>query len=140
MTEASRSTAWSSPEAPSQGEANPPLAAAVRELFSGLRAGAADVADLVAAEAHLALRLLIAMTVSAIGAMVLGVFGLAGLAAAAVAELIAQGISTSMAIAVIALLCIVGSVLFILQLRGLSRRVLFGYSREHLRGKLRELP
>ena len=135
MTEASRSTAWSSPEIPSQGEANPPLATAVRELFSGLRAGAADVADLVAAEAHLALRLVVAMTVSAIGAMVLGVFGLAGLAAAVASELIAQGISASMAIAVVGLLCLVGSLLLIFQLRGLSRRVLFGYSRDHLRGK-----
>ena len=107
----------------------------MRELFSGLRAGAADVADLVAAEAHLALRLLIAMTVSAIGAVVLGVFGLAGLAAAAAAELIAQGISASMAIAGVGLLCIVGSLLLIFQFRGLSRRVLFGYSRNHLRGR-----
>jgi hypothetical protein len=135
MTEASGSTGWSPPETPSQGEANPPLATAVRELFSGLRAGAADVADLVAAEAHLALRLLIAMTVSAIGAVVLGVFGLVGLVTAVAAELIARGISASMAIAVVALLCVVGSIVLIFQLWGLSRRVLFGYSRDHLRGK-----
>jgi hypothetical protein len=134
MTEASSSTASPSLQTSSRREADPPVATAVRELFSGLRAGAADVADLVAAEAHLALRLLVAMTVSAVGAVVLGVFGLAGLASAVAAELMARGISASVAIAAVALVCVAGSILLILYLRRLSRRVLFGHSRSHLRG------
>jgi hypothetical protein len=134
MTEAPRSTASPPPQTSSRREVDPPLATAVRELFSGLRAGAADVADLVAAEAHLALRLLVAMIVSAVGAVVLGVLGLAGLASAAAAELIERGISATIAIAIVALLCVVGSLLLVFKLRGLSRRVLFGHSRSHLRG------
>ncbi len=131
--EASRSTT-PPPQAASRSETAPPLTTAVRELLSGLRAGAADVADLVAAEAQVALQLLLAMTVSAVGAAILGAFGLAGLAAAAAAELIARGISASVAIGVVALMCVAGSILLVFKLRGLSRRVPFGHSRSHLRG------
>jgi hypothetical protein len=132
--EASRSTTSPPPQPASRSETAPPLVTALRELFSGLRAGAADVADLVAAEAQAALRLLVAMTVSAVGAAILGVLGLAGLAAAAAAELIARGISASVAIGGVALLCVAASILLIFRLRGLSRRVLFAHSRDHLRG------
>ncbi len=129
----------STTEAPlsDQQEAVVPLSAAVRELFSGLRAGAADVADLVAAEAHVALGLLTSMVVSAVGAAVLAVFGLAGLAAGLATLLIEQGTAPSTAILVVALLCVIGSVSLMLNLRILARRVLFARSRAHLRGEQR---
>ena len=135
MMEATGASAADTPMPSSPRNADVPLSAAVRELFSGLRAGAADVADLVAAEAHLALRLLVAMVLSAVGAAVLGVFGLAALVTVLTIELIARGVSVTMAIVTVALLCIVGSISLVVQLRVLARRVLFGHSRRHLRGE-----
>jgi hypothetical protein len=135
MTQAFRAAAAPSREPSARQEADLPLGTAVRDLFSGLRAGAADVADLVAAEAHVALRLLVAMVVSAVGAAVLAAFGLAGLTTAIAVELIARGMSASTAIAVVALLCMAGSLSLAFHLRGLSRRILFGHSRGHLRGE-----
>ena len=132
--DAFRPTAAETDPASTGGDATLPLATAVRELFSGLRAGAADVADLVAAEAHVAVRLLVAMVLAAVGAAILGVFGLAGLAGAGAAELIARGLSVSMAVAIVAVVCLLGSVALLLQLRALSRRVLFAKSRTQLRG------
>lgn len=134
MMEASRAAAAGAPPQ-SRREDDLPLSTAVRELFSGLRAGAADVADLVAAEAQVALRLLISMVLSAVGAGVLAVFGLAGLVTALATAMIERGVAASVAIAVVALLCVVVSALLMFRLRALSRRVLFGRSRGHLRGK-----
>ena len=83
-----------------------PLSAAVREFFSGLRAGAADVADLVAAEAQVALRLLTSMVLAAVGAAMLAVFALAGFLAALATLLMEHGIPASEAILAVALLCV----------------------------------
>jgi hypothetical protein len=135
MMDASRSAAADVPLQSSQREADLPLPAAVHELFSGLRAGAADVVDLVAAEAHVALRQLTVMVLSAVGASVLGALGLAGLVAALATELVAWGMPPSLAISIVATLCLFCCALLILQLRALSRRVLFGISRAHLRGE-----
>jgi hypothetical protein len=132
--DASPSTSAQQPPQSSPREADVPLLAAVRDLFSGLRAGAADVADLVAAEAHVALRLLVSIVVSAVASAMLGVFVFAGLLAAAAAEMVSRGVSLSMAIMVITLVCAVGSILLAFQLRALARRVLFGHSRRQLRG------
>jgi len=132
---ASGSAAADVPLQSSQREADLPLLAAARALLSGLRAGAADVADLVAAEAHVAMRQLMMMVVSAVGASVLGVLGLAGLVTALAAELVARGVTPSLAIGGVALLCLAGGILLVLRLRALSREVLFGISRAHLRGE-----
>ncbi len=133
--DASRANTAESPPPSGEGDAAVPLSAAVRELFSGLRAGAADVADLVAAEARVALRLLVSMVLSAVGAAVLAVLGIAGLAAGLATLLIEQGTPPSTAILVVALLCVLGSVTLVLNLRVLARRVLFARSRTHLRGE-----
>ncbi len=135
MMDASRSAAADMPPQSSQREADLPLLAAAREFLSGLRAGAADVADLVAAEAHVAVRQLMMMVLSAVGASVLGVLGMAGLVTALATELVARGVAPSVAIGAVALLCLVGSILLVLRLRALSREVLFGISRIHLRGE-----
>jgi nitric oxide reductase large subunit len=119
----------------SRQKADLPLSAAVRELFSGLRAGAADVADLVAAETQVALRLLVAIVISAVGAAVLGIFGVAGMVTALAAELIARGISVTLAIAAVALLCVAGSLSLLLLVRVLARRALFARTRRHFRGQ-----
>jgi hypothetical protein len=129
--EASRSA---STDAPDQA-AVLPLATAVRELFSGLRAGAADVADLVAAEAQVALRLLTSMVLAAVGAALLAVFALGGLMAALAALLMEHGIAASEAIVAVALLCAIFGAALMFRLRVLTRRVLFARSRGHLRGE-----
>jgi hypothetical protein len=134
MTQPADSAAVDTSVRSSEKEGDLPLLTAVRELFAGLRAGAADVADLVAAEAHVALRLLIGMVLAAVGAAALAVFGLAGIVVALALQLMAQGIAASVAISAVALLCLAGCMLLLLHLRVLMRRVLFGSSRRHLRG------
>jgi hypothetical protein len=131
--EASRPASANAPLQPPPGEADIPLSAAVRELFSGLRAGAADVADLVAAEARVALGILISIILSAVGAAMLAVFTAGGLLVIMATELIAHGASTTMAIGAVTLVCAAGCTLLALQLRALARRVLFDRSRSHLR-------
>jgi hypothetical protein len=135
MMGSSRSAAADTPLQSSPREADIPLSTAVRELFSGLRAGAADVADLVAAEAQVALRLLLSIVLSAVGAAMLAIFAVAGLLAAFATELVTRGVSLSTAIVVVALMCAVGSISLAFQLRALSRRALFGRSRSQLRGR-----
>jgi hypothetical protein len=130
---------YSRAASPPPGEGSPDVQAdslplAVRSLLLGLRAGLADVVDLVAAEANVAIRMLVAMVVSAVGAVVLGIFALAGVAIAAASELIVHGVPIAVAIGAVTLLCAVGCVVLVIQLRRLARQALFGHSREHLRG------
>ena len=60
---------------------------------------------------------------------------MAGLVTALAIELVARGVAPSLAIGAVALLCLAGSILLVLWLRVLSREVLFGISRIHLRGE-----
>jgi hypothetical protein len=112
-----------------------PLVAAVRELFSGLRAGAADVADLVAAEAQVALRLLVALVLTGVGAAMLGVFTVVGILVASATALIAHGVSVTSAVITVTLACAMGCLALTFQLRALARKALFGHSRRHFRGE-----
>jgi uncharacterized membrane protein YuzA (DUF378 family) len=114
-----------------------PLSAAVSDLFAGVRAMLADTADLVAAEAHVAMRLLVTMVLAAVGAAVLGVMCMVGLLGALVAELVGRGATPSLSIAIAAGVCALGSVLFGMQLRSLARRAPFDRSRAELRGDRR---
>jgi hypothetical protein len=116
-------------------EADLPLLATVRELFSGLRAGAADVADLVAAEARVALHLLIGIILSAVGAAMLGIFALAGVLATIATALVERGASASSALGVLTLICAVGCIFMAVKMRAFARRALFGRTRSHLRGE-----
>lgn len=136
MMDASRSAAADTPLQSSPRDADVPLSTAVRELFSGLRAGAADVADLVAAEAQVALHLLVSIVLSAVGAAILGLFTIAGLLVALATEMISRGVSSTIAIVVVTVVCAVGSIALAFQLRALARQVLFGRSRSRLRGRL----
>lgn len=115
-------------------EVDIPLVAAVRELFSGLRAGAADVADLVAAEAQVALRLLVALVLTGVGAAMLGVFTVVGILVASATALIAHGVSVTAAVIAVTLTCAMGCFALTFRLRALTRKALFGHSRRHFRG------
>jgi hypothetical protein len=120
---------------PEGGDGPVSLIEAVGQVFSSGRALVADAADLVAAEAHVALQMLTGLVVSAVCAAVLGVLAGAGLLAAVAMELIEGGLSGWAAACIVALACALGAALFVLRLRSLARRALFARSRQQLRGR-----
>ena len=113
----------------------PGLAGAAGELLHSVRALIADEADLVAAEAHAALRTLIAMVVVAVGAGVLAVLAAGAVLGAVAVELATRGVSWSATFGVLALACIAGCAVLTLLLRGLASRTFFAASRRELRGR-----
>jgi hypothetical protein len=104
------------------------------QLLSSGRELIADAADLVAAEAHVALQILTALVVSAVCAAVFGVLAAAGLLAAVAMGMIERGFSGAAATAAVALICALGAGWFAFRLRALARRGLFERSRRELRG------
>ena len=110
------------------------LKSAVGQLLGTGRELVADAADLVAAEAHVALQVLTALVVAAVCAAVFGVLATVGLLAALAVGLIERGISGVVATGAVALLCAIGAVWFVLRLRSLARHALFVRSRRQLRG------
>lgn len=119
---------------PPAGDVALSLAAAIRQLLGCGRELAADAADLVAAEAHVALQMLTALVVTAVCAAVLGVLAAAGALAAIAMGMIERGFSGAAATAAVALVCAAGAGWFALRLRSLARHVLFARSRQQLRG------
>ncbi|HEX4524333.1 MAG TPA: hypothetical protein VH704_12505 [Casimicrobiaceae bacterium] len=121
--------------APATAADSPPsLAAAIGKLVGSGRELVADAADLVAAEAHVALQVMTALVVSAVCAAVLGVLAAAGVLAAIAMGMIERGFSGTAATGVVALVCALAAVWFVLRLRSLARRALFARSRQQLRG------
>ncbi|HEY2863083.1 MAG TPA: hypothetical protein VGK37_05640 [Casimicrobiaceae bacterium] len=110
------------------------LKAAVGQLLGTGRELVADAADLVAAEAHVALQVLTALVIAAVCGAVLGVLAAVGLLAAIAMGLIEHGISGVAATGAVALLCAIGAVWFVRRLRSLARHALFVRSRRQLRG------
>ena len=116
------------------GDASSSLVSAIGQLFGSGRALVADAADLVAAEANVALQVMTALVVSAVCGAVLGVLAAAGVLAAIAMGMIEQGFSGAAAVGAVALVCALGAAWFILRLRSLARRALFARSRQQLRG------
>jgi hypothetical protein len=116
------------------GNAPSSLAAAIGQLFGSGRDFVADAADLVAAEAQVALQVMTALVVSAVCGAVLGVLAAAGILAAIAMVMIERGFSGAAATGVVALVCAVGAAAFIVRLRSLTRHALFARSRQQLRG------
>lgn len=116
------------------GDSPSPLAAAVGQLFGSGRELVADAADLVAAEAHVALQMMTALAVTAVCAAVLGVLAAAGALAAIAMGMVERGFSGAAATAAVALICALGAAWFVLRLRALARHALFARSRQQLRG------
>lgn len=110
------------------------LSAAIGALFHSGRELIADAADLVAAEAHVALQVLTGLVVSAVCAAVLGVLAAAGFLVAIAMGLVERGFSAATAAAAVALVCALGAALFVFRLRALARHALFARSRRELRG------
>lgn len=116
------------------GDSPPSLAAAVGQLFGSGRELVADAADLVAAEAHVALQMMTALAVTAVCGAVLGVLAAAGALAAIAMGMVERGFSGAAATAAVALICALGAAWFVLRLRALARHALFARSRQQLRG------
>jgi uncharacterized membrane protein YqjE len=116
------------------GDSPSSLATAVGHLFGSGRELVADAADLVAAEAHVALQMMTALAVTAVCAAVLGVLAAAGALAAIAMGMVERGFSGAAATAAVALICALGAAWFVLRLRALARHALFARSRQQLRG------
>jgi hypothetical protein len=116
------------------GDAPASLSAAMAQLFGSGRALVADAADLVAAEAHVALQMMTALVITAVCGAVLGVLAAAGALAAIAMGMIERGFSGAAAAGAVALICALGAAWFVLRLRSLARRALFARSRQQLRG------
>ena len=107
----------------------------VFELLGSVRALVADEADLLAAEANVALRTLVACVVVAVAAAVLGVLGVAALLAMIAMQIVESGYSWPIALGCVFLTCALGSAALVFTLRGLTLQELFAASRGELRGK-----
>jgi hypothetical protein len=116
------------------GDSPSSLAAAAGQLFDSGRELVADAADLVAAEAHVALQMMTALAVTAVCAAVLGVLAAAGALAAIAMGMVERGFSGAVATGAVALVCGFAAAWFVLRLRSLARRALFARSRQQLRG------
>lgn len=116
------------------GDSPSSLATAVGHLFGSGRELVADAADLVAAEAHVALQMMTALAVTAVCAAVLGVLAAAGALAAIAMGMVERGFSGAAATGAVALICALGAAWFVLRLRALARHALFARSRQQLRG------
>ena len=116
------------------GDSPSSLATAVGHLFGSGRELVADAADLVAAEAHVALQMMTALAVTAVCAAVLGVLAAAGALAAIAMGMVERGFSGAAATGAVALVCALGAAWFVLRLRALARHALFARSRQQLRG------
>lgn len=113
----------------------PPLGQSVSELWGSVRALVADEADLLAAEANVAIRTLVACVILAVGTTVFGVLGVAALFGIVAVQVVESGYSWPAALGCVFLLCAVASAASFFALRGLSLQKLFAASRRELRGR-----
>jgi len=107
----------------------------VFEILGSVRALVADEADLLAAEANVAVRTLVACVFVAVAAAVLGVLGIAALLAMVAMQIVENGYSWPVALGCVFLTCALGSAALVFTLRGLTLHELFAASRGELRGK-----
>jgi len=111
-----------------------PFGESLREVGNNVRALLADQADLVAAEAHVAMQSAIACVIMAVAAAVfavLVVFALIGIVALA---LVNDGLSWLAALGIVAGVCAVVCALLLLALKGAISRKFFAGTRRQLRG------
>jgi uncharacterized membrane protein YqjE len=108
----------------------------VSKILSSVRALVADEADLLAAEANVAVRTLVACLVIAVAAAVLGVLGVAALLAMVAVQIVENGYSWPAALGCVFLICALSSATLVFASRGLTSQKLFAASRGELRGKV----
>jgi uncharacterized membrane protein YqjE len=110
-----------------------PLGQSVSEILSSVRALVADEADLLAAEANVAVRTLVACVVVAVAA-VFGVLGAAALLAMIAMQIVESGYSWPAALGCVFLICALSSATLVFTLRRLTLQELFAAARGELRG------
>ena len=112
-----------------------PLGQSVSEIWGSVRALVADEADLLAAEANVAVRTLAACVIFAVGAAVFAVLGVAALLGMIAMQIVESGYSWPAALGCVFLMCALSSATLIFALRGLTLQKLFAASRRELRGR-----
>ena len=110
------------------------LGGAVAALVGDVRGLLSDVAEIVAAESQAALRRMIVVALSVLGAALLGGLSLIALLAAVASELVSRGLSLAAALFCVAMLCAVGGMLLWSAVTRISRQASFASSRRLLRG------
>ena len=113
-----------------------PLGQSVSEILSSVRALVADEADLLAAEANVAVRTLVACVVVAVATAVFGVLGVAALLAMIAMQIVESGYSWPAALGCVFLICALSSATLVFTLRRLTLQELFAAARGELRGSL----
>jgi hypothetical protein len=109
--------------------------ASVRELGTGIRGLLADEADLLAAEAQVAMHSVIASVIFAVAAAVFAVLAVfSGLGVFAF-EMVGRGLSWPVSLAIVALACVAICVFLLLALKSAVGRRIFVASRRQLRGQ-----
>ena len=113
-----------------------PLGQGVTEIWGSVRALVADEADLLAAEANVAVRTLVACVIVAVAAAPLhAVLGVAALLAMIAMQIVESGYSWPAALGFAFLTCALSSATLIFALRSLTTQKLFAASRRELRGR-----
>jgi uncharacterized membrane protein YqjE len=112
-----------------------PLAQSVSEIWGSVRALVADQADLLAAEANVAVRTLVTCVFVAVAAAVFAVLGVTALLGTVAMRIVESGYSWPAALGCVFLICAVSSGALVFALRGLARQKLFAASRRELRGR-----
>lgn len=113
----------------------PSLGELISETWGSLRGLVSDEADLLAAEAHVALQTLLLGVVLAVGCAVFAVFA-AGAALSLLAfELVERGLTFQAALGIVLLGCAGCSVVLFFALRGIAMKKFFAASRRELRGR-----
>jgi uncharacterized membrane protein YqjE len=112
-----------------------PLGQGISEIWGNVRALVADEADLLAAEANVAVRTLATCVLVAVGAAVFTVLGLTALLGMIAMRIVESGYSWAAALGSVFLMCAVISAVLVFALRGLARQKLFAASRRELRGR-----
>ena len=111
-----------------------PLGQGVSEIWGSVRALAADEADLLAAEANVAVRTLAACVIVAVAAALFAVLGVAALLAMIAMQIVESGYSCPAALGCVFLICALSSATLVFTLRGLTLQELFAAARGELRG------
>ena len=112
-----------------------PLGQSVAEIWGSVRALVADQADLLAAEANVAVRTLVTCVFVGVAAAVFAVLGVTALLGMIAMQIFESGYSWAAALGCVFLLCAVSSAMLAFALRGLARQKLFAASRRELRGR-----
>jgi hypothetical protein len=115
--------------------AAPSLGELFSELWGNVRGLVADEADLLAAEAHVALQTLLLGVALGVACAVFAVFAAAAIFALLAFELVELGFTLPAALGVVFVACAGCSLVLFLALRGIATKRLFATSRRELRGR-----